>query len=60
MTLRDAKQVLLTLPFRSEWNATLLVDRALAAGKVVAAAHDVAVDWIVTERRTLHVVPRSE
>jgi len=32
-----ARVVLLTLPYRSEWDATLLVDRALAAGKVVAA-----------------------
>ena len=33
----DAHVVLLTLPFRSEWDATLVVERALAAGKVVAA-----------------------
>ena len=59
MTLRDAKQVLLTLPFRSEWNATLLVDRALAAGKVVAEAQKIAVDWIVPKQRTLHVGPPS-
>jgi len=32
-----ARVVLLTLPYRSEWDASLLVDRALAAGKVVAA-----------------------
>ena len=32
-----ARTVLLTLPFRSEWNAMLVVERALAAGKIVAA-----------------------
>lgn len=32
-----ARVVLLTLPYRSEWNAALLAERALAAGKVVAA-----------------------
>ena len=32
-----AHVVLLTLPYRSEWDATLLARRALAAGKVVAA-----------------------
>jgi 5-formyltetrahydrofolate cyclo-ligase len=31
-----ARTVLLTLPFRSEWNAMLVVERALAAGKIVA------------------------
>jgi 5-formyltetrahydrofolate cyclo-ligase len=33
----NAQVLLLTLPFRSEWNAMLVVERALAAGKVVAA-----------------------
>jgi 5-formyltetrahydrofolate cyclo-ligase len=33
----NAQVLLLTLPFRSEWNAMLIVERALAAGKVVAA-----------------------
>jgi 5-formyltetrahydrofolate cyclo-ligase len=33
----SADLLLVTLPFRSEWNATLVVARALAAGKVVAA-----------------------
>ena len=33
----DAGVVLLTLPFRSEWDAMLVVARALAAGKIVAA-----------------------
>jgi len=32
-----AQLLLVTLPFRSEWNATLVVRRALAAGKIVAA-----------------------
>ena len=32
-----ARLLLVTLPFRSEWNATLVVAHALAAGKVVAA-----------------------
>jgi 5-formyltetrahydrofolate cyclo-ligase len=31
-----AEALLLTLPFRSEWNAMLVVERALAAGKIVA------------------------
>ncbi len=31
-----ARTVLLTLPYRSEWDTTLLVDVALAAGKIVA------------------------
>ena len=35
-TFRDAHHVLLTAPFRSEWNAAPLVDRALDAGKIVA------------------------
>lgn len=35
-TLVDAGTVLLTAPFRSEWDASPLVARALAAGKVVA------------------------
>ncbi len=35
-TFVDAGTVLLTAPFRSEWNASPLIDRALAAGKVVA------------------------
>jgi len=34
---RDARVVLLTLPFRSEWNALLLARNALSAGKIVAA-----------------------
>jgi 5-formyltetrahydrofolate cyclo-ligase len=34
---RAAHVVLLTLPFRSEWNAMLLARHALAAGKTVAA-----------------------
>ena len=33
----SARLLLVTLPFRSEWNATLVVAHALAAGKVVAA-----------------------
>jgi 5-formyltetrahydrofolate cyclo-ligase len=33
----QARTVLLTLPFRSEWNAMRIVERALAAGKIVAA-----------------------
>ena len=32
-----ASAVLLTLPFRSEWNAMLVVARALEAGKIVVA-----------------------
>ncbi|HSC23284.1 MAG TPA: 5-formyltetrahydrofolate cyclo-ligase [Casimicrobiaceae bacterium] len=32
-----AQTVLLTLPFRSEWNALRVVERALASGKIVAA-----------------------
>jgi len=32
-----AQVLLLTLPFRSEWNAMLVVERAIAAGKIVAA-----------------------
>jgi 5-formyltetrahydrofolate cyclo-ligase len=32
-----ARAVLLTLPFRSEWNALLVARHALASGKVVAA-----------------------
>ena len=32
-----ARTVLLTLPFRSEWNAMRVVERALATGKTVAA-----------------------
>lgn len=36
-TFARAQVLLLTLPFRSEWNASLVVERALAAGKVVAA-----------------------
>jgi 5-formyltetrahydrofolate cyclo-ligase len=32
-----ARVVLLTLPFRSEWNAMLVVARALDAGKIVVA-----------------------
>jgi 5,10-methenyltetrahydrofolate synthetase len=35
-TFVDAGTVLLTAPFRSEWNASPLIARALAAGKVVA------------------------
>ncbi len=35
-TFVDAGTVLLTAPFRSEWDASPLVARALAAGKVVA------------------------
>jgi 5-formyltetrahydrofolate cyclo-ligase len=35
-TFVDAETVLLTAPFRSEWDASPLVARALAAGKVVA------------------------
>ena len=35
-TFVDAGTVLLTAPFRSEWNASPLIVRALAAGKVVA------------------------
>jgi 5-formyltetrahydrofolate cyclo-ligase len=34
---RTAHVVLLTLPFRSEWDATLLARRAIDAGKIVAA-----------------------
>ena len=34
---REARVVLLTLPYRSEWDAMLLVRAALAAGKLVAA-----------------------
>jgi 5-formyltetrahydrofolate cyclo-ligase len=34
---REAHVVLLTLPYRSEWDAMLLVRAALAAGKVVGA-----------------------
>ena len=34
---RAAHVVLLTLPFRSEWNAMLLARHALSAGKIVAA-----------------------
>lgn len=33
---RDARAVLLTLPFGSEWNTRPLLDAALAAGKLVA------------------------
>ena len=33
----NARVLLLTLPFRGEWNAMLVVERALAAGKIVAA-----------------------
>ena len=33
----DAKRVLVTLPFRSEWDSTLIVRHALASGKLVAA-----------------------
>jgi len=33
----QANVLLLTLPFRSEWNAALVVEHALAAGKIVAA-----------------------
>jgi 5-formyltetrahydrofolate cyclo-ligase len=33
---RNARVVLLTLPFRSEWDARLLARRALAAGKIIA------------------------
>lgn len=32
-----ARVVFLTLPYRSEWDATLLAERALADGKIVAA-----------------------
>lgn len=32
-----ARVALVTLPFRSEWDATLVVSRALADGKIVAA-----------------------
>ena len=35
-TFVDARTVLLTAPFRSEWDASPLLARALAAGKVVA------------------------
>jgi 5-formyltetrahydrofolate cyclo-ligase len=34
---RRAGVVLLTLPFRSEWNASLTAARAIATGKIVAA-----------------------
>ena len=34
---RNARVVLLTLPYRSEWDAMLLATHALAAGKAVAA-----------------------
>jgi len=34
---RAAQVVLLTLPFRSEWNAALLAQHALLGGKIVAA-----------------------
>lgn len=33
----DARRLLVTLPFRSEWDAMLVVGHALASGKVVAA-----------------------
>jgi len=36
-TFVRARVVFLTLPYRSEWDATLLAQRALAAGKIVAA-----------------------
>jgi 5-formyltetrahydrofolate cyclo-ligase len=36
-TFQSARVVLLTLPFRSEWDARLVAREALAAGKVVAA-----------------------
>ncbi|MGE5171029.1 MAG: 5-formyltetrahydrofolate cyclo-ligase [Rudaea sp.] len=36
-TFARARVVFLTLPYRSEWDATLLAQRALAAGKIVAA-----------------------
>ena len=36
-TFARAHVVFLTLPYRSEWDATLLAQRALAEGKVVAA-----------------------
>ena len=36
-TYRAARVVLLTLPFRSEWDETLLVRHAIEAGKTVAA-----------------------
>ena len=35
-SFRDARRVLLTLPFRSEWNTRPLIDAALAAGKTLA------------------------
>lgn len=47
-----ARTVLLTLPFRSEWDARLLVRDALAAGKTVALPRvDVATRMLV-----LHVI----
>lgn len=34
---RNARVVLLTLPYRSEWDATLVARHAIGAGKIVAA-----------------------
>jgi len=36
-SFEGARVVLVTLPYRSEWNAALLARHALAAGKIVAA-----------------------
>jgi 5-formyltetrahydrofolate cyclo-ligase len=47
-TFVRARVVFLTLPYRSEWDATLLAQRALAAGKIVAAPR------VDAAARTLH------
>jgi 5-formyltetrahydrofolate cyclo-ligase len=70
MTLRDDKQALREagggyydrlLPFLPEGAPRVAgVFEAQIVDSVPTAPHDITVDCIVTEQRTLHVVPRSE
>jgi 5-formyltetrahydrofolate cyclo-ligase len=48
----NAQVVLAILPYRSEWNATLVIDAALADGKIVAAPR---VDRAARMLRTLRI-----
>lgn len=49
-SFRRARCVILTLPYRSEWNARLLVEHALEDGKTVAAPR------VDTRSRMLHAL----
>ena len=52
----SARVVLLTLPFRSEWDALLVARHALAAGKIVVAPR---VDPAARTLRPLRIVDRA-